>query len=45
VDDREPELLRQRHRGDRGAVRDLTRHALARPRPRAAGQVPLRHRR
>ena len=29
VDDRQPELLRQRHRGDRRALRDLARHAVA----------------
>ena len=43
VDDREPELLRQRDRGDRRALRDLARRALARPRAGAAGQVPVRN--
>ncbi len=43
VDDRQPELLRQRHRGYRRALRDLARHAVARPRARAAGPVPARH--
>ena len=42
VDDRQPELLRQRHRGDRRALRDLARRPLARARAGAAGQVPVR---
>ena len=42
VDDREPELLRQRHPGHRRAVRDLARHALARSLPRGPGPVPVR---
>ena len=36
VDDREPELLRQRHRGDRRALRDLAGHAVARSRRRSS---------
>ena len=45
VDDREPELLRQRHPGDRRALRDLARDALARSLGRRAGPFSLRHRR
>ena len=43
VDDREPELLRLGHRGDRGALRDPARRAVARAHDRAAGQVPARN--
>ena len=42
VDDREPELLRQRDRGRRRPLRDLARHAVAGPDDRAAGPVPVR---
>ena len=45
VDDRQPELLRLGHRGDRRALRDPARRALARAHDGAAGQVPARHRR
>ena len=44
VDDREPELLRLGHRGDRRALRDLARHAVAGPSAGGAGPIPLRHR-
>ncbi len=42
VDDRKPELLRLGDRGDRGALRDPARRAVARARDRAAGSVPAR---
>ena len=37
----EPELLRLGHRGDRRALRDLARHALAGPSAGGAGPIPL----
>ena len=40
VDDREPELLRLGHRGDRRALRDLARHAVAGPPHGGAGPLP-----
>ena len=40
LDDREPELLRLGHRGDRRALRDSGRRALARAHGRAAESVP-----
>ena len=43
VDDREPELLRLGDRGDRRALRDPARRAVARADHRAAGPVPRRH--
>ena len=43
VDDREPGLLRQRHPGRRGALRDLARHAVAGSHGRAAGPLPVRN--
>ena len=45
VGDREPELLRERHRGDRRPLRDLARHAVAGPAAGGPGPLPLRHRR
>ena len=45
LDDREPELLRLGHRGDRGALRNPARCAMARADDRAAGPLPARDRR